>query len=48
MYKVYVLQRIRDGATWRAGTVIHALARCKGWRVLKWYWAGHGRGGGLQ
>lgn len=47
MQKIYVLRRIKDGGGWRAGTVIHAHARCKGWRVVRQYWDWHS-GGGLR
>lgn len=47
MHKIYVLKRIKDGGGWRAGTVIHAHAKCRGWRVVRCYWDGHG-GGGLR
>ena len=47
MHKIDVLERIKDGGGWRAGAIIHAHARCKGWRVVRQYWDGHS-GGGLR
>lgn len=47
MHRIYILERIKDGGGWRAGTVIHAHARCKGWRVVDWYYTSHS-GGGLR
>ena len=31
---VYLIERIRDGADWPAGTRIWADAPCTGWRVV--------------
>lgn len=32
---MYLLERIKDGADWKAGMRIWASHRCKGWRVVE-------------
>ena len=44
---IYVLQRIKDGPQWPAGTIIYSHRRCKGWRVVEKFWDGH-NGCGLR